>query len=147
MIRFVVFVVIAPMILHSVYLDVRYSRFISLSSDILTSELGNQYQSVCTLSEERAGAFQFKVFLLNGNCFLGQMSLSHEESIAVDTSPLWGTARLLLVNDQGQTQYDGISDTAAQIQLSPGLYHVYLVGSWFTGSIEISYDRALFTSN
>ena len=145
--KIILLIAVFGLIASSIYNDFQYSRWISMPAAEVLSNPNDRYQNVFSLSEERSDTFHETFVNLCGNHDWGQLSLPDAETVVFESNPLLGTVRLLITGSSpGNVVYDALISAAQEIHLKAGSYQVYLIGSWFTGSIEMQYGTGSFLS-
>lgn len=145
--KIILLVTIFSLSAFSVYNDFLYSRCISMPAAAVLSEPVELYQNIFSFSEEQPDTFHKTFFNLCGKHYLGQLSLPADETIVVKSDSLSGSSRLLIAgNSPDSVAYDALISTTQDIHLEAGSYLIYLLGSWFTGRIEIQHGTGPFLS-
>lgn len=146
--KIILLIAVFGLIASSVYNDFQYSRWISMPAAEVLSNPNDRYQNVFSLSEERSDAFHKTFVNFCGSHDWGQLSLSDAETVVFESDPLLGTVRLLITGSSpDNVVYDALISAAQEIHLETGSYQVYLIGSWFTGSIEMQYATGTLLSS
>lgn len=121
-----------------------YSKYIDEPATMLPHSDKQNYVSF-SMSSTSTDHFDIHFGLLGGKNKLGDMAVSSNAAITADTKSLIGRAKLLIVDESTEKTafYQDISDNTS-IPLSTGNYHVYLVGSWFSGKCNMDFSNAAF---
>lgn len=136
----VLIVAVAVLLVRSVYNGVRYSRWSSLPAAQVLSESGGRYEEFLSFAEDRSDGAHETFLNLCGKLDWKQLSLSGSESVAFTCDSLLGTVRLLIVDSaSGRVVHDDLIGSAQEIPMEAGSYQIYLLGNWFTGSVEIQH--------
>lgn len=136
----VLLVVVAVLLVRSVYNSVRYSRWSSLPAGEVLSEPGGHYEEFLSFAEDRSDGSHGTFLNLCGKLDWKRLSLSGSESVAFTCDSLLGTVRLLIVDSaSGRVVHDDLIGSAQEIPMEAGSYQIYLLGNWFTGSVEIQH--------
>ena len=116
--KIVLSISIVSLIAFSIYNDFQYSQWSSMPAD----------------------GFHETFLNLCGKHYWRQLSLSNTESVTFECDSLLGTVRLLIIGSSpDNVVYDDLISATQEIILEAGSYEIYLLGSWFTGSIEMQF--------
>ena len=138
--KIVLSISIVSLIAFSIYNDFQYSQWSSMPAAEVLSGPIDCYQNFLSLSEERSDGFHETFLNLCGKHYWRQLSLSNTESVTFECDSLLGTVRLLIIGSSpDNVVYDDLISATQEIILEAGSYEIYLLGSWFTGSIEMQF--------
>ena len=116
--KIVLSISIVSLIAFSIYNDFQYSQWSSMPAAEVLSGPSDCYQKH----------------------YWRQLSLSNTESVTFECDSLLGTVRLLIIGSSpDNVVYDDLISATQEIILEAGSYEIYLLGSWFTGSIEMQF--------
>lgn len=133
-------------IIHSIGQITVYSKCIDQPADVLLADClnhNNYFLSSETESDEDSFSLHFSI--MGGMVQVGELTVKNGSVIAGHVEKRTGRAKLLFVDDSTDKAafYQEISNNTP-ISLPQGIYHVYFVGSWFSGKCSMDCSNATF---
>lgn len=124
-----------------------YSKYIDESNENLIHQYENTYFIFPYAIGEYGESFLTRRFgMLGGNIFVGTLTITNNTTISIQTNQKCGALKILLVNysTEDVAYYSLSLGSEDSIVLKTGIYQVYLIGGWFSGSCTIGYADAEF---